>query len=86
MAVCGNQNVFRLEVAIDNSHGMKVSECECEFCDVNANLGDVEAFFLSKKTIEFAAWDVFESEVEFGGALKGEPEIDNEWVLHFAEN
>ena len=79
------ENILRLEVAIDDLEVMEVVEGRADLCRVQprARLGEAPRRLEVEE--ELAAVAVVHDEVELGGRLEGEAQVDEEWVVRVGE-
>jgi hypothetical protein len=79
MAVGVQQNVFGLQVAINNVGLMQVSQSQNQLSNVELGTAFVEASFSLKMPEEFTSRHVVGNQVKIGRSLEGELQANNEW-------
>ena len=86
VARCIEQNVFWLEVAVDDSVGMQVSQCLDQFRRIDPNSVLFELLFRSQVRKHLTAIQEVDDEIQFGFGLEGKVQPNNVRVLRMLQD
>ena len=80
MPIGVNENIFRLEISVDDIQGVDVLDGEDYLGDVEAGLVFFEDLLFVQMVGEVAAWAVVEDHVQVVGGLETVVHFDHVWV------
>ena len=80
------QDIFRLEIAVDDTVGMQISQCLHHFSGVDPNSVFFELLFRSQVSEHFTAIQEIDDEIQFGFCLEGKVQPNDVRILRMLQD